>query len=77
MENRSASLMASHILVSYANALRSDATRTKEEAKALADSILNVVKKDNSKLEALAKDFSDDPSAQTNNGDISNTSPFI
>ena len=70
MENRSDSLMASHILVSYANALRSDATRTQEEAKALADSILNVVKKDNSKLEALAKDFSDDPSAQTNNGDL-------
>ncbi|MBR2051988.1 MAG: peptidylprolyl isomerase [Bacteroidales bacterium] len=70
MENRSDSLMASHILVSYANALRSDATRTKEEAKALADSILNVVKKDNSKLETLAKDFSDDPSAQTNNGDL-------
>lgn len=70
MENRSDSLMASHILVSYANALRSDATRTKEEAKSLADSILNVVKKDNSKLEALAKDFSDDPSAQTNNGDL-------
>ena len=70
MENRSDSLMASHILVSYANALRSDATRTKEEAKALADSILNVVKKDNSKLEALAKDLSDDPSAQTNNGDL-------
>lgn len=70
MENRSDSLMASHILVSYANALRSDATRTKEEAKTLADSILNVVKKDNSKLETLAKDFSDDPSAQTNNGDL-------
>ena len=70
MENRSDSLMASHILVSYANALRSDATRTKEEAKALADSILNVVKKDKSKLETLAKDFSDDPSAQTNNGDL-------
>lgn len=70
MENRSDSLMASHILVSYANALRSDATRTKEEAKALADSIMNVVKKDNSKLETLAKDFSDDPSAQTNNGDL-------
>ena len=70
MENRSDSLMASHILVSYANALRSDATRTKEEAKALADSILNVVKKDNSKLETLAKDLSDDPSAQTNNGDL-------
>lgn len=70
MENRSDSLMASHILVSYANALRSDATRTKEEAKNLADSILNVVKKDNSKIETLAKSLSDDPSAQTNNGDL-------
>ena len=70
MENRSDSLMASHILVSYANALRSEATRTKEEAKVLADSILNVVMKDNSKLETLAKSLSDDPSAQTNNGDL-------
>ncbi len=70
MENRSDSLMASHILVGYANALRSTATRTKEEAKVLADSILNVVKKDGSKLEALAKDLSDDPSAQTNSGDL-------
>ena len=70
VENRSDSLMASHILVSYANALRSTETRTKEEAKTLADSILNVVKKDNSKIETLAKSLSDDPSAQTNNGDL-------
>ena len=70
MENRSDSLMASHILVGYANALRSTETRTKEEAQALADSLLNVIKKDNSKIETLAKDFSDDPSAQTNNGDL-------
>lgn len=70
VENRSDSLMASHILVSYANALRSTETRTKEEAKSLADSLLNVVKKDSSKIETLAKDFSDDPSAQTNNGDL-------
>ena len=70
MENRSDSLMASHILVGYANAMRSEATRTKEEAKALADSIFNVVKRDNSKIEELAKSLSDDPSAQTNNGDL-------
>ena len=70
MENRSDSLMASHILVAYANALRSDATRTKEEAKALADSIFNIVKKDNSKLEVLAKSLSDDSSAETNSGDL-------
>ena len=70
VENRSDSLMASHILVSYANALRSTETRTKDEAKSLADSLLNVIKKDSSKIETLAKDFSDDPSAQTNNGDL-------
>ena len=70
MENRSDSLMASHILVGYTGALRSTATRTKEEAQALADSLLKVIKKDNSKIETLAKDFSDDPSAQTNNGDL-------
>ncbi len=70
IENRSDSLMASHILVSYANALRSTETRTKDEAKSLADSLLKVIKKDNSKIETLAKDFSDDPSAQTNNGDL-------
>ena len=70
IETRSDSLMASHILVSYANALRSTETRTKDEAKSLADSLLNVIKKDSSKIETLAKDFSDDPSAQTNNGDL-------
>lgn len=70
MQSRSDSLMASHILISYANALRSTETRTKEEAQALADSLFNVIKKDNSKIETLAKEFSDDPSAQTNNGDL-------
>ena len=70
MQNRSDSLMASHILVGYKGALRSTATRTKEDAQALADSLLKVIKKDNSKIETLAKSFSDDPSAQTNNGDL-------
>ena len=70
VENRSDSLMASHILVGYTGALRSTATRTKEEAKDLADSLLKVIKKNSSKIETLAKDFSDDPSAQTNNGDL-------
>lgn len=70
LSERSDSLMASHILVSYANALRSTETRTKEEAQALADSIYNVIKKDSSKIETLAKSLSDDPSAQTNNGDL-------
>lgn len=68
-ENRSDSLKASHILISYAGALRTDATRTKEEANKLADSLLNVAKKAND-FEALATEFSNDPSAKTNNGDL-------
>lgn len=70
MENRSDSLMASHILISYTDALRSTETRTKEEAQALADSLLKVIKKDNSKMETLAKDFSSDPGSKDNKGDL-------
>lgn len=68
--NRSDSLMASHLLVSYQGAFRSTETRTKEEAKALADSLFKVINKNPSKLEELAKDFSDDPTAVTNKGDL-------
>ena len=68
--NRSDSLMASHILVGYANALRSDATRTKEEAKTLADSILNVVNANDTIFNTIAGSLSDDPSAKENNGDL-------
>jgi len=68
-ENRSDSLKASHILIAYKGSLRSSATRTKEEANALADSLLKAAKRVKD-FETLAKDFSDDPSAQTNNGDL-------
>lgn len=68
-EDRSDSLMASHILIGYEGALRSQATRTKDEANKLADSLLNVAKKAKD-FEALATEFSDDPSAKTNNGDL-------
>ena len=70
--NRPDSMKASHILISYQGAFRADpaVTRTKEEAQALADSLLNVIKKRPAKLEDLAKDFSNDPSAVENNGDL-------
>lgn len=68
-ENRSDSLMASHILIAYEGALRSSATRTKEDANKLADSLLTVAKKAKD-FNALASKFSDDPSAKTNNGDL-------
>ena len=66
------SLKATHILISFAGALRAPETitRTETEAKLLADSLLTVIKKNSKKISRLAKEFSDDPSAQTNDGDL-------
>jgi hypothetical protein len=44
-------------------------TRTKDQAKALADSLLNVVKSTGN-ITALTRDFSNDPSAAENAGDL-------
>ncbi|MCX7697178.1 MAG: SurA N-terminal domain-containing protein [Bacteroidales bacterium] len=65
------SMKAAHILVSYQGAMfaQDTITRTKEQAKARADSILNLVKgKDSSTFAKIAKEMSNDPSAQQNNG---------
>ncbi|MDY0077862.1 MAG: peptidylprolyl isomerase [Bacteroidales bacterium] len=64
------SLKASHILISYANAARSEQSRTKDDAQKLADSLLNLVKKDKKRMTELAMNYSDDPSAQQNFGDL-------
>ena len=66
------SMKASHILIGYTGAMMAgeDVTRTKEEAMALADSLLNVVKSSSGDINALAKDFSDDPSSAENAGDM-------
>ncbi len=64
------SLKANHILIAYKEAMRSEQSRSKTEAKALADSILNVVKKQPSKMPELASSLSDDHSAKTNKGDL-------
>lgn len=64
------SLKASHILISYAEAMRSTQRRTKAEAQQLADSLLNLVKKDEKRMTELAMTYSDDPSAQQNSGDL-------
>ncbi|HDO26823.1 MAG TPA: hypothetical protein ENH02_01780 [Bacteroidetes bacterium] len=66
------SLKASHILISYRGALKANSTitRTKEQAKQLADSLYNVIKRSPGKLEALSLSFSDDPSAKTNKGNL-------
>lgn len=64
------SLKASHILISYQGALRSETERTKEQAQALADSLLGLAKKTPNRMKELAQSFSNDPSAQQNSGDL-------
>lgn len=66
------SMKASHILISYSGALRANPEniKTKEQAEQLADSLYQVLKRSPNKIGALAKEFSDDPSAKTNEGDL-------
>lgn len=70
VSERPDSLKASHILIAYSGAMRSEQSRTKAEAQKLADSLLNLVKKDQKRMTELAINFSDDPSGQQNNGDL-------
>ncbi|PIE88264.1 MAG: hypothetical protein CSA04_02800, partial [Bacteroidetes bacterium] len=72
MMNRPDSMKATHILISYKGAYRADTSvsRTKEEAQKLADSLMKVAKRRPSKMETLATNFSNDPSAKTNKGDL-------
>lgn len=62
------SVKSRHILVAYQGG-RSQATRTREEAKDLADSLLTVIKGNKSKFADLAKDFSDDPGSKEKGGE--------
>ncbi|KIC62407.1 peptidylprolyl isomerase [Chryseobacterium taiwanense] len=68
------STSSSHILIAYKGAERSTATRTKEEAKALADKIMAEVKADPAKFKAnLAQ--SDEPGAAERGGSVGWTTP--
>ncbi|MEK6921145.1 MAG: peptidylprolyl isomerase [Nanoarchaeota archaeon] len=60
---------ASHILVCYEGALRCEETRTKEDAYALAQTVLEEIKA-GGEFSALANKYSDDPSAEFNSGDL-------
>lgn len=62
------SVKSRHILLAYQGG-RSQATRSKEEAKALADSLLGTIKGNKSKFGDLAKDFSDDPGSKDKGGE--------
>ena len=64
------SAKASHILIPFVGSQRTAAevTRTEDEAKILADSILSVVKRNKSKFADLAKDFSADKGSAEKGG---------
>jgi peptidyl-prolyl cis-trans isomerase D len=65
-----------HILISWDGLETAGTTRrTKEEAKSLADSLLSVARRDASKFEDLAVQFSDDPGVEENRGDIGDLVP--
>jgi peptidyl-prolyl cis-trans isomerase D len=72
MQARPDSMKAEHILIAYKGAYRAaeTITRTKEQAERLADSLLNVLNADKTKIQALAFQLSDDGSAKENNGDL-------
>lgn len=70
------SVKTKHIMVAWDELqVPESKSRTKEEAKSLADSLLNAIKRDATKFEALALEFSDDPSVQENKGDIGYLTP--
>lgn len=69
--SRPDSLKASHILVSHQETgLNQQITRTKEQARNRADSLLTEVMRNRGKFADLALTMSDDPSAAQNEGDL-------
>ncbi len=72
-QTRPDSMKASHILISYAGALKAaeTITLTKENAEKKADSILAVIKKDKKKFDEIAKTVNDDAVAKEKTGDLS------
>jgi peptidyl-prolyl cis-trans isomerase D len=64
------SLRASHILISYAGTPVQTATRTREAAGKLADSILNVIQKNPAAFVGFAATLSDDETAKAKSGDL-------
>jgi peptidyl-prolyl cis-trans isomerase D len=71
------SIQSKHILIRYAGSSRaaSDVTRSKEDAKKLADSILGIVNRDKSTFEVLAASLSEDNSNKSKGGDLGYNPP--
>ncbi|WP_333808918.1 peptidylprolyl isomerase [Flavobacterium sp.] len=70
-----ASAKASHILIAFKGAERSSATRTKEEAQALANDLLAQAKANPANFAMLAMTNSDDPGSKNNGGEYDNITP--
>ena len=68
------STLSKHILIAYKGAERSTATRTKEQAKKIADSLLAVIKANPAKFADGLK-LSDEPNAVERNGSVGWTTP--
>ena len=66
------SVKASHILIPFIGTSTADATvtQTEDEARVVADSILNVIRSNNSKFEELAKELSVDKGSGAKGGDL-------
>lgn len=64
------SVKASHILISFAGAMRSTETRTEADSKKLADSIFALVKNDKNKFAELAKSTSYDKGSGAKGGEL-------
>ncbi|AEV31108.1 parvulin-like peptidyl-prolyl isomerase [Owenweeksia hongkongensis DSM 17368] len=64
------SVEARHILISFQGLQGGNETRNQPQAKALVDSLLEVVKADTSKFAAIAKELSDDPGSGANGGEL-------
>ncbi|WP_144283390.1 peptidylprolyl isomerase [Chryseobacterium echinoideorum] len=68
------STLSKHILIAYKGAERSTATRTKEQAKKIADSLMAVIKSNPAKFAEGLK-LSDEPNAVARNGSVGWTTP--
>lgn len=79
------SIDSRHILIDYQGAITntqrgpvpSSSTRTKEAAKALADSILSVAQRNKGKFEELAKEFSSDTGSGEKGGELDYQTPTL
>lgn len=64
------SLKASHILISYAGSGVKEATRSREEAIHISDSLFDLVKKNPGMFDAIASNINDDPTSKQKNGSL-------